>query len=307
MTENHGYFEMLCALAASGQLTRSEAAELREHAPHCDACRDRNREWNLLGAQLWVAHAWKDQNARLPGGMKERFVTRAIREGVPLSHHASHRVSLTHTEQLGLVAIIVLAVSMFLIAHKPAPLHRSSVDHGGADDPPVSTSTRADVRKPQESLSNLLAGNPVQNHGRNFGPANIVRGDFQGHGASAVSRHGLVVGRRAPAPWSNADAPATTRALPAPQFAFTGYSQKSTPSALIPPAITLRVLSRPGGNLLAECEYCAFSFSSSPVGRTFVPPPAQTPRAMLSFAISRPTPYFKMDPAAFQLIKSVGP
>jgi hypothetical protein len=307
MTEKHGYFEMLCALAASGQLTRSEAAELREHAPHCDACRSRNTEWNLLGAQLWVAHAWKDQNARLPGGMKERFVTRAIREGVPLSHHASHRVSLTHTEQLGLVAIIVLAVSMFLIAHKPAPLHRSPVDHGGADDPPVSTSTRADVRKPQESLSKLLAGNPVQNHGRNFAPANIVRGDFQGHRASAVSRHGLVVGRSAPAPWSNADAPATTRALPTPQFAFTGYSQKGTPSALIPPAITLRVLSRPEGNLLAECEYCAFSFSNSPVGRTFVPLPAQTPRAMLSFAVSRPTPYFKMDPVAFQLIKSVGP
>lgn len=304
MTEDHGYFEVLCALAASGQLTRSEAAELHEHTRHCEACRSRITEWNVLGAQLWVAHAWKDPSARLPRGMKQRFVTRAIREGVPLRPHASHRVSTTRTEQLGLAAIIVLAISMLIIAHKPAPMYSSAIDTGRGGNPPALLSARADTREPRESLNHLLAGGPGRNPARNLGPASIVPGDFPSHRASAVSRRGLAVGRRAPG--SIADAPATTRALEAPRFVFTGYPQKSTASALIPPAIAFRVRSRPGGTLLAECAYCAFSFSSLPVGRTFVPPPAQTPLAMLSFSVSRPTPYFKMDPAAFQLIKSVG-
>ncbi len=305
MTEDHGYFEVLCALAASGQLTRSEAAELREHARQCESCRSRITEWNVLGAQLWAAHAWKDPGARLPRGMKQRFVTRAIREGVPLRPRAGHRVSTTRTEQLRLAAIIVLAISMLIIAHKPGAMYSSAIDTGRGGNPSALLSAQADTRASQESLNHLRTGGPDRSPDRNSGPASIVAGDFPSHRASAGSRRGLAVGRRVPG--SIADAPATTRTLEAPRFAFTGYPQKSTASALIPPAIAFQVRSRSGVTLLAECTYCALSFSSLPVGRTFVPPPAQTPLALLSFAVSRPPPYFKMDPAAFQLIKSVGP
>ena len=286
MTEDHGYFEVRCALAASGQLTRTEGAELREHAKHCDVCNSRITELNVLGARLLIAHTWKDQSGRLPQGMKDRFVTRAIREGVPLSH----RRRTTHTEHLGFVAIIVLAVSIFVIAHKSAPLPRPPVDTGRTNGSPISLSMQAENRKPQEIVSNLR-------------PA-MGRGGSQARRGFGVNRRGLFAERRAP--WSNAPSPANAHATQYPHFVFTGYSQNGTASVLMPPAIALRAPSRPGGNLLAECEYCAFRLPSLPAGRTFVPPTEQTPRAMLTFSVYKPTPYFKLDPAAFQLVKSVG-
>jgi hypothetical protein len=324
MTEDHGYFEVRCALAASGQLTPTEGAELREHAKHCEVCSSRITELNVLGARLLIAHTWKDQSGGLPQGMKERFVRRAIREGVPLSH----RTRTTHTDHLGFVAIIVLAVSIFVIAHKSAPLPRPPVDTGRADGSPVSLSRQAGNRKPQEILSNLR-------------PA-MGRGGLQGRRGSGVNRRALFAERRAP--WSNGPSPANAHSTQYPHFVFTGYSENSTASVLTPPAIAFRAPSRPGGNLLAECEYCAFravsqllwpdkdrevwfslgenheeayrfdlhplrnSFrlSSLPSGRTFVPPTEQAPHAIFTFGIFKPTPYFKLDQAAFQLVKGVG-
>jgi hypothetical protein len=290
MTEDHGYFEVRCALAASGQLTRTEGAELREHAKHCDVCNSRITELNVLGARLLIAHTWKDQSGRLPQGMKDRFVTRAIREGVPLSHRTSHRRRMTHTEHLGFVAIIVLAVSIFVIAHKSPRLPRPPVATGRTDGSPVSLRMQAGNREPQEISSDLR-------------PATGRRG-FQARQGSGVNRRALFAERRTP--WSNAPSPANAHAAQYPHFVFTGYSQNGTASVLMPPAIALRAPSRPAGNLMAECEYCAFRLPSLPAGRTFVPPTEQTPHAMLTFVAYKPTPYFKLDPAAFQLVKSVG-
>jgi len=299
MTDDHGSFEVLCALAASGQLTQTEAEELREHARNCDPCSSRIAQLNLVRAQLLIAHTWKEQCARAPQGMKQRFVTRAVREGVPLSHRTSRRtsdrISATHTVQPGFVAIVVLAVSMFVLAHKPTPTPRSTVDTGWRSGAPIPPSTEAHNRESQENLSKMGPGNPRGAMGRK---------DFQARRVPGINRRGVFVGAGAPGP--NATTPANARALQKPQFAYTGYAQNGVVAVFLPPAIALPAPSRPAGNLLAECDYCRFNLSSLPVGRTFVPPAAQIPHATLAFDVSRPTPYFKIDPAAFQFIKSVG-
>jgi hypothetical protein len=299
MTEDHGYFQVLCALAASGQLTQTEAAELREHASDCEACSSRSTELNVLGAQLLIAHTWKDHGARLPQGMKERFVTRALREGVPLSHRTRHGNRTMDTEHLAFVAIVVLALSIFVVAHKPAA-RRSTVDAARAGGSPISLSTQAAIREPRETLSNLRANSARVNNVS----AATGRGGLHARRGSGFDRRAQLAERKAP--WSNAPPPANARASQYPHFVFTGYLQNGSISALMPPAIVLRAPLRPGGNLLAECASCAFRLSSLPAGRTFVPPPGQTPDAMLTFGVYKPAPYFKLDSAAFQLVKSVG-
>ena len=66
MTTNHGEFEILCALAASDSLTKTEHAELGEHAGHCVLCRNRLVEMRQVGFQLFLAGAFKTNSKQLP-------------------------------------------------------------------------------------------------------------------------------------------------------------------------------------------------------------------------------------------------
>lgn len=70
MTMNHAHFEMLCALAASRQLTSAELAEFHEHSERCSSCRDRLAEMTQLGAWLFCAHA---VSSRALGCQKTRY------------------------------------------------------------------------------------------------------------------------------------------------------------------------------------------------------------------------------------------
>src|SRR5271168_4243668 len=85
MTSNHNYLEFLCALAAGVELTGTELAELRAHSLECASCRNRILEMTQINACLLLSHAFNHRNGHLPEGMRERFVARAIKEGVPLT------------------------------------------------------------------------------------------------------------------------------------------------------------------------------------------------------------------------------
>jgi hypothetical protein len=92
MTANHTHFESLCALAASGQLTKVELAELHEHSEECPICSDQITELAQVSAGLFCAHVGKQPRGRMPNGMLERFIARANREGVPLDPRAKGTV-----------------------------------------------------------------------------------------------------------------------------------------------------------------------------------------------------------------------
>jgi len=84
MTPNHPHFEVLCALAASGQLNRAELAELHEHCEGCSSCSGRLVEMTQAGAELFCTYLVNQPGIRMPKGMLERFIARAKSEGVPL-------------------------------------------------------------------------------------------------------------------------------------------------------------------------------------------------------------------------------
>jgi hypothetical protein len=106
MTVNHAHFEVLCALAASGQLTNTELTELREHSERCSACSSRLVEMTQLSAQLFCAHALNQPGIRMPENMLGRFIARANCEGVPLSPHAAS----AGASGPGLTAALLLAL-----------------------------------------------------------------------------------------------------------------------------------------------------------------------------------------------------
>src|SRR5262245_12115945 len=83
------YFEELCALAASGQISEMEFIELQEHLQQCSDCRSIYSDFvDLLHEKLPLAHPDLTGFSRLPGffsedsSCRERFLARARKEGV---------------------------------------------------------------------------------------------------------------------------------------------------------------------------------------------------------------------------------
>jgi len=74
----------LCALAFSGQLSRSEIEELENHLSLCPECRSEVGDFARIVAQMPDV-ASKRNPVVLPSGLTDRFLARARSEGIPLS------------------------------------------------------------------------------------------------------------------------------------------------------------------------------------------------------------------------------
>jgi hypothetical protein len=85
----HKQFEIMCALAAVGQINPSDLAELKQHSEDCIDCKRRLSEFAQVSAQGLMLFGEKcSYKRRPPEGMTGRFVVRARVEGIPLQKFA---------------------------------------------------------------------------------------------------------------------------------------------------------------------------------------------------------------------------
>jgi hypothetical protein len=193
MTSNHEYFESLCTFAISDELTGPELFELHQHSLECVTCRNRIHEMTKIDAFLSLSHAFTCRDERLPKGMRERFMARAVQEGVPLN-----RPSTAGLGNLGLASALFIVLLITAAAIRTGPFARPVLDAG-----------HSDVVQP---------ANPV--HVASFTPPgsmmNVIPG-MKGRGRAARSRSVLVEWR----PDSSPVSPATkTGGLPSHLEAF---------------------------------------------------------------------------------------
>lgn len=85
MVRSHEYYEIQTALAATGQLTQSEQADLEQHTATCPACHERLAEMTELTRELFLMQASRIKIRRTPAGMQRRFLARAATAAIPLS------------------------------------------------------------------------------------------------------------------------------------------------------------------------------------------------------------------------------
>lgn len=162
MTAGHEHFEFLCAMAASEALTEAETVTLRRHIQDCLSCRARLLETTQLTSHLLLNRAFQQKNRRPTQGMRDRFVTRAIAEGVPLAHPAP-----TGFGKLGLASILlaILLIVAGALNHavrprsnadmstvKAAPMTALSAAPSAAKPKAISVSRRRSVRLPRQSF-----------------------------------------------------------------------------------------------------------------------------------------------------------
>jgi hypothetical protein len=112
---DHEVYEVLCALAATGQLDTDERATFDAHCMHCIACLDRLRDVTSIGIQLQLDAAVYAGPASLPAGSLERFRARTIRESiaprsVPARASASYALA-------SAAAFFVMVASLVLMPH----------------------------------------------------------------------------------------------------------------------------------------------------------------------------------------------
>jgi hypothetical protein len=167
MTTNHTYFEVMCSLAASGQLTKTEQVELREHSEHCVLCRNRLVEMRQSGFQLFLARAFKTPSKRLPKGMQERFAARAISEGIPLSSRSAG----TGFNALGMVTVLLLILLLVAATLQDRPVTRPAV----ATDVALDKETFSSQSIPNHALSGQVRANRVLDRQNQFPSSSVSR------------------------------------------------------------------------------------------------------------------------------------
>jgi hypothetical protein len=134
MTTNHNDFELLCVLASSGDLKSEERVDLSAHLEGCAFCRERLLEMRQLSEQLVLAQARKGPRRRLPKGMKDRFLVRAVREGIPLSPPRPG----TESHALGMATALLLVLLLVAATLRTGPFRTPGAVTYVAEPPAVS-------------------------------------------------------------------------------------------------------------------------------------------------------------------------
>jgi len=160
MTSNHTYFESLCAFAISDELTEPELVELHQHSLECVSCRNRIHEMTRIDACLFLSHASARRNGGLPKGMRERFIARAIKEGVPLNSPSTAGLG-----SLGLATALFIILLVTAAAIRTGPFSRSIVDDSHFDATQFANPVHVASLTPPGSPMRLLPGRRDRSRG----------------------------------------------------------------------------------------------------------------------------------------------
>ena len=157
----HEHYEELCAVAASGQASEVELADLRAHLDTCPTCRSLAYDFTEIGAQGLSALAAERQKGQIPSGMTARFVARARSEGIEISRETTSKLPKRNGfavfGSIAAVAVVMLIV-IFLALGKSKP-SLSVASHSPAIQAPVAVSvpTSTAAQTPDAHLQQQLA------------------------------------------------------------------------------------------------------------------------------------------------------
>jgi hypothetical protein len=303
MTANHKYFDFLCALAASDQLTGPELAELREHSLQCVSCRNRILEMNKVNAHLLLAHAFSRRNGGAAKGMRERFIARAIKDGVPLNAPLTGGFG-----TLGMASALFVILLVTAAAVKRGPFSRPAVDASRSDASRLSTAVH--VTKGTSSASTVGLVERSTDVRRDATPSGVLMQAFDRptnprmrKPRRALPAHlKTIQDRDFPARWFS---PRYALVTMTPGYAGLSSSRYTPPKPRFaaPPAL----ISNSTLQLLADSEHSALDLITLRSGVIFSSPAVQGSRYVLDVDPSRvPLAFeFRGTPPKFQFVENL--
>ena len=139
----HEHYEELCAVAASGQASDAELADLRSHLETCPSCRSMAYDFTEISAGGLSELAAERHRSQVPSGMTQRFLARARSEGIELRRETTSRMPKRNRfavfAAIGAIAAAALIVT-FITFGRPKP-SLSTGDHSYANQASVAVSS----------------------------------------------------------------------------------------------------------------------------------------------------------------------
>jgi hypothetical protein len=121
----HEQYEELCALAASGQASQDELADLRSHLETCPSCRSVTYDFTQISAQALSQLAAKHLRSQIPSGMTQRFKARARSEGIEMTRENVPQAPAANRRwffaTIGTAAAVVLIAGFLVIGGRKSP------------------------------------------------------------------------------------------------------------------------------------------------------------------------------------------
>jgi len=156
---DHEPYEVLCALAATGQLVGSERANFDDHCIQCAACCRQLQDLMSIGLRLQEDSVLRALSAPMSAGSLERFRTRAIREGIAL-RSSQGQPSTSYVLAAAAVFVIVAAL-IFIPCRRKVP---ESLPVSAATPIPIRQSLPASTtrQKSASQLSKAIHAHPVR-------------------------------------------------------------------------------------------------------------------------------------------------
>jgi hypothetical protein len=118
----HEQYEELCALAASGQASQDELADLRSHLEICPSCRSATYDFTQISAQALSLLAAKHLHCQIPSGMTHRFMARARSEGIEMTRESVPQAPAGNRRwffaTIGAAASVVLIAGFLIIGRR---------------------------------------------------------------------------------------------------------------------------------------------------------------------------------------------
>ena len=141
----HEQYEELCALAASGQASQDELADLRSHLELCPSCRATTYDFTQISAQALSQLAAKHLHCQIPSGMTQRFMARARSEGIEMTRENVPQAPAANRRwffaTIGVAAAVVLIGGFLTIGRRkstpvavdrpPVPANQMAVPSSG--------------------------------------------------------------------------------------------------------------------------------------------------------------------------------
>jgi hypothetical protein len=158
----HAHYEELCAVAASGQASESELADLRAHLEGCPSCRALAYDFTEISAQALSALAAKRLKCEIPSGMELRFAARARSEGIEISRKPIARVKTPKSMAVAATTVALAATVLFVFAlafkvHIGQRMRAQLEAHSAKITPPVSPVSSSTGQMNDPELQQKLA------------------------------------------------------------------------------------------------------------------------------------------------------
>jgi len=122
---NHEYFEELCALAASGQISEPEFVELQDHVRDCAPCQSAHADFiDLPHSKLPLVGSERIAGSRLAGffhkrsSYRERFLARARKHSLVVSQPMRIRLWPIGYAQIATAAMALLLVTVGFLGYR---------------------------------------------------------------------------------------------------------------------------------------------------------------------------------------------